>query len=102
MATYDVTQGEIIRIAGQVEGLANDYQTIYSDNLLNQLVSTELASAYTGTDGAALVNRINSYREAFAAMKQKMDDYAAHLRATAASYADVEANLAQEAAGIGR
>lgn len=101
MAIYELTPDVMCEFAGRIEGLANEYQTIYQSNLLQQLVSTELSAAYKGTDAEVLSQRIRSYETAFKSMKLQLDNYAAFLRSTAGSYDEVRATFESEAAKIG-
>ncbi|MGN0587412.1 MAG: hypothetical protein ACI4JF_09010 [Oscillospiraceae bacterium] len=102
MAMYDVTPEKMRSIANQVDNLTADYANLYNNNLLQQLVSGDLADAYKGTDAQTLIERIKSYKIPFDAMKQQLNTYAEFLRATAASYENKRDELAQQAASIGR
>lgn len=102
MAIYELTPETMRSFATQIEGHANQYQTIYQSNLLQQLVSEDLNEAYKGTDAQILAQRIRSYETAFKSMKAQLDNYAAFLRSTAGSYDEVRATFEIEAANIGR
>ncbi len=102
MPTYDVTPENMRTIATKIRTLAKEYETLYTNNLLQQLVGSDLKEAYKGTDASALVNRLESYQAPFSNMKKQLDTYADFLDATATSYQNTADTFAQEAANIGR
>lgn len=102
MATYDVTADEMRAIANRIDELANEYQSLYNNNLFQSLVSGDLTDAYKGTDAQTLIDRIKSYQVPFDAMKNQLNNYAEFLRGTAFAYEDTKNALAQEAASVGK
>lgn len=102
MAVYDITPETLRMFAVKIEGLANEYQTLYNTNLYNNLVDTQLKEAYQGSDADAVTARLESYRQPFTSMKNQLDKYAQFLRSVAETYDSTAADLAGQASQIGR
>lgn len=102
MAVYDVTPEILREFAVKIEGLANEYQTLYNTNLYNNIVDTQLKEAYQGSDADAVTARLESYKMPFASMKSQLDKYAQDLRGIAESYESTAADLAGQASQVGR
>lgn len=84
MESITADTGELRRIARNVEGHASEYKRTY-DMLLRE-VSTFTTTDWRGEDADAFRNKVEGFREDFEKMKNLMDEYANHLRQTAADY----------------
>ena len=102
MAVYNVTPETLRTMAGTLDTLRNEYENLYRNNLLSNLVEGTLREAYEGTDAEALVKRLKEYELAFNKMRDKMKEYAEFLRTTATTYEDAANTYAAEAATIGK
>lgn len=89
-----VETAQLDNVAGQVERLADTYETEY-----NNLFGTvrDLQAGWSGEDNVAFTNQIEGFRDDFQRMTKLMREYAAYLRKAATSYRDTQDNITNTA-----
>lgn len=83
--TINVTAEELRTTANKIKNLAEDYRTLYANDLLSTNLG-ELKDAWYGEDQTSYTQRVESFRKNFDEMYQLMVEYAEHLTKAAAEY----------------
>lgn len=81
----NVTQEELRSTATKIEGLAEEYKTLYTDKLLGANLG-DLADAWYGEDHSSYDERVRGFKSNFNEMYNLMLEYVAHLRKAADEY----------------
>ncbi len=97
MATIKVTAGELDVAAGEIHGLAGEYQTNY--NNLFTTIDTSL-STWTSEDKTAFINQINGFKDDFERMHELMETYARFLEKSAEAYRTTQQNVINRAQSL--
>lgn len=92
-----VTPQELISTAGTIEGMAADYNQLYT--LLFADVSA-LQNGWQGKDNLAFTNQIEGFRDNFQNMQALMEDYATFLRTSATNYTNTQDAVASAASKL--
>ena len=98
MESIQVDTLEVRRIAGEVDGVATNYENTYN-NLLNN-VSVFTTSDWTGDDADAFRNKVEGFRDDLIKMKALMNEYASALREFATNYEETQERIKQQSQGL--
>ena len=101
MASTIVTTDEMRSLASKIEGLATEYESIYTNDIYGTGIE-QLKAAYVGEDADAVVNQLEGFRDDFQNLKQVIDQYAAYLRSAAKAYDDAQDALTERAKALTR
>lgn len=78
----NVSPEELRARAAKLEGMANDYKSLYQNQLLNSNLG-ELENAWYGEDQQTYSEKVRGFEANFVAMYNLMMEYAAHLKKAA-------------------
>ena len=92
-----VTPEQLEATAGNIEGLAADYQSQYT-TLYSK--TNDLASTWQGEDNIAFVNQIAGFQDDLKNMHTLMLQYAEFLRASAKTYRTTQENVVANAKAL--
>ncbi len=96
MADVRVSSESMRSLARKIEGLASDYQNIYTSELYGT-VAENVKKAWFGADSQALLTRLEGFHNDFDNMYQVLNQYAAHLINAAKAYDAQQEELTRRA-----
>lgn len=100
MAANTIITSESMRsLAQKLDGLAEEYTSIYTNQLYGTVVG-DVKKAWVGEDADAVVNQLEGFRNDFGNIVKVINQYAEHLRKAAQTYDDAQDTLRQEAAKL--
>ncbi len=98
MGKIRVTSEQLRTTAKEVEGMANEYKTLYTELL--QMISDFTSTDFKGKEADEFRNKAYDFEDDFVKMKDLMDEYARHLRMAADNIDQTRDNISGEAASL--
>lgn len=96
MADVRVSSESMRSLARKIEGLASDYQNIYTSELYGT-VAENVKKAWSGKDSQMVLERLEGFHNDFDNMYKVLDQYAKHLRRAAEIYDKQQEELTRRA-----
>lgn len=96
MADVRVSSESMRSLATEIEGLANDYQNIYTSDLYGTVVD-DVKKAWSGKDADAVLARLEGFHNDFNNMYKVLIQYAGHIRNAANIYDNQQAEMVSRA-----